>query len=66
MNHLFSRWGNTLDMVGLCALLVALGIVRSCRVWFAGRSISHLEKVRMSRQDIHDEFRTEVKAESAR
>ncbi len=46
--------GNALDLVGLCALLVVLGVIPMVDGVF--QIFSHLE-VRMSRQDIRDEVK---------
>lgn len=52
-----SAMGNALNMVGLCALLVALGIIPMVGFDVFWQIHSHLKKLRMSRQDIRDEFK---------
>jgi len=49
--------GNALNMVGLCALLVALGVIPMVAFDVFFQLFSHLKKLRMSRQDIRDEFK---------
>ena len=49
--------GNALNMVGLCALLVALGAIPMVAFDVFFQLFSHLKKLRMSRQDIRDEFK---------
>ena len=49
--------GNALNMVGLCALLVALGGIPMVAFDVFFQLFSHLKKLRMSRQDIRDEFK---------
>ncbi|WP_062778491.1 flagellar biosynthesis protein FlhB [Kluyvera intermedia] len=49
--------GNALNMVGLCALLVVLGIIPMVGFDVFWQIHSHLKKLRMSRQDIRDEFK---------
>ena len=49
--------GNALNMVGLCALLVALGVIPLVAFDVFFQLFSHLKKLRMSRQDIRDEFK---------
>jgi flagellar biosynthetic protein FlhB len=53
-----SAMGNALNMVGLCALLVALGIIPMVGLTSSGRSTA-MKKLRMSRQDIRDELNSE-------
>ncbi|WP_297197032.1 flagellar biosynthesis protein FlhB [uncultured Pluralibacter sp.] len=48
---------SALDMVGLCALLVALGAIPMVAFDVLFQIFSHLKKLRMSRQDIRDEFK---------
>ncbi|WES66593.1 flagellar biosynthesis protein FlhB [Superficieibacter sp. HKU1] len=62
MMHLISQspltaMGNALDLVGLCALLVALGVIPMVGFDVFWQIHSHLKKLRMSRQDIRDEFK---------
>ncbi len=48
--------GNAMDLVGLCALLVVLGVIPM--VGFdVFPNLQPPEKLRMSRQDIRDEFK---------
>ena len=49
--------GNALDLVGLCALLVVLGVIPMVGFDVIFQIMSHLKKLRMSRQDIRDEFK---------
>ena len=49
--------GNALNMVGRCALLVALGVIPMVAFDVFFQLFSHLKKLRMSRQDIRDEFK---------
>lgn len=49
--------GNALNMVGLCALLVALGVIPMVGFDVFFQIYSHIKKLRMSRQDIRDEFK---------
>ncbi|MBV8043614.1 flagellar biosynthesis protein FlhB [Pluralibacter sp.] len=49
--------GNALNMVGLCALLVALGVIPMVGFDVFWQIYSHIKKLRMSRQDIRDEFK---------
>lgn len=49
--------GNALNMVGLCALLVALGVIPMVAFDVFFQLFSHIKKLRMSRQDIRDEFK---------
>ncbi|EHG6150418.1 flagellar type III secretion system protein FlhB [Escherichia fergusonii] len=49
--------GNALDLVGLCALLVVLGVIPMVGFDVFYQIFSHLKKLRMSRQDIRDEFK---------
>ena len=49
--------GNALNMVGRCALLVALGGIPMVAFDVFFQLFSHLKKLRMSRQDIRDEFK---------
>ncbi|EGE2627362.1 flagellar biosynthesis protein FlhB [Shigella flexneri] len=49
--------GNTMDLVGLCALLVVLGVIPMVGFDVFFQIFSHLKKLRMSRQDIRDEFK---------
>ncbi|QLM89321.1 flagellar type III secretion system protein FlhB [Escherichia fergusonii] len=49
--------GNALDLVGLCVLLVVLGVIPMVGFDVFYQIFSHLKKLRMSRQDIHDEFK---------
>ncbi len=49
--------GNALNMVGLCALLVAIGVIPMVGFDVFWQIHSHLKKLRMSRQDIRDEFK---------
>lgn len=49
--------GNALDLVGLCALLVVLGVIPMVGFDVFFQIFSHLKKLRMSRQDIRDEFK---------
>lgn len=49
--------GNALNMVGLCALLVALGVIPMVGFDVFWQVYSHIKKLRMSRQDIRDEFK---------
>ncbi|STL55964.1 flagellar biosynthesis protein FlhB [Escherichia coli] len=44
-------------MVGLCALLVVLGVIPMVGFDVFFQIFSHLKKLRMSRQDIRDEFK---------
>ena len=52
-----SAMGDALNMVGLCALLVVLGIIPMVGFDVFWQIHSHLKKLRMSRQDIRDEFK---------
>ena len=52
-----SAMGNALNMVGLCALLVARGIIPMVGFDVFWQIHSHVKKLRMSRQDIRDEFK---------
>lgn len=49
--------GNAMDLVGLCALLVVLGVIPMVGFDVFFQIFSHLKKLRMSRQDIRDEFK---------
>ena len=49
--------GNALNMVGFCALLVVLAIIPMVGFDVFWQIYSHLKKLRMSRQDIRDEFK---------
>lgn len=49
--------GNALNMVGFCALLVVLAIIPMVGFDVFWQIYSHLKKLRMSRQDICDEFK---------
>ncbi len=49
--------GNALNLVGLCALLVALGVIPMVGFDVFFQIFSHIKKLRMSRQDIRDEFK---------
>jgi flagellar biosynthetic protein FlhB len=49
--------GHALNLVGLCTLLVALGIVPMVGFDVFWQIYSHTKKLRMSRQDIRDEFK---------
>ncbi|ALR78933.1 flagellar biosynthesis protein FlhB [[Enterobacter] lignolyticus] len=49
--------GNALNMVGLCAMLVALGVIPMVGFDVFWQIHSHIKKLRMSRQDIRDEFK---------
>lgn len=49
--------GHALNLVGLCTLLVALGIVPMVGFDVFWQIYSHMKKLRMSRQDIRDEFK---------
>lgn len=49
--------GNALNLVGFCALLVVLAIVPMVGFDVFWQIYSHLKKLRMSRQDIRDEFK---------
>lgn len=49
--------GNALDIVGLCALLVTLGIIPMVGFDVFWQIHSHIKKLRMSRQDIRDEYK---------
>lgn len=49
--------GNALDLVGMCALLVVLGVIPMVGFDVFFQIYSHLKKLRMSRQDIRDEFK---------
>ncbi|WGA38931.1 flagellar biosynthesis protein FlhB [Escherichia fergusonii] len=49
--------GNALDLVGLCALLVVLGVIPMVGFDVFYQIFSHLKKLRMSRQDIRDDFK---------
>ena len=49
--------GNALNMVGLCALLVGLGVIPMVGFDVFFQIYSHIKKLRMSRQDIRDEFK---------
>lgn len=49
--------GDALNMVGLCALLVALGTIPMVAFDVFFQLFSHQKKLRMSRQDIRDEFK---------
>lgn len=49
--------GNALNMVGFCALLVTLAIIPMVGFDVFWQIYSHLKKLRMSRQDIRDEFK---------
>ena len=62
MMHLISQspltaMGNALNLVGLCALLVALGVIPMVGFDVFWQIHSHIKKLRMSRQDIRDEFK---------
>ncbi|POP44975.1 flagellar biosynthesis protein FlhB [Superficieibacter electus] len=62
MMHLISQspltaMGNALNLVGLCALLVTLGVIPMVGFDVFWQIHSHLKKLRMSRQDIRDEFK---------
>ncbi|EPD6025202.1 EscU/YscU/HrcU family type III secretion system export apparatus switch protein, partial [Escherichia coli] len=46
--------GNAMDLVGLCALLVVLGVIPMVGFDVFFQIFSHLKKLRMSRQDIRD------------
>lgn len=48
---------NAMDVVGLCALLVVLGVIPMVGFDVFFQIFSHLKKLRMSRQDIRDEFK---------
>ena len=49
--------GNAMDLVGLCARLVVLGVIPMVGFDVFFQIFSHLKKLRMSRQDIRDEFK---------
>jgi flagellar biosynthetic protein FlhB len=49
--------GNALNLVGFCALLVVLAIIPMVGFDVFWQIYSHLKKLRMSRQDIRDEFK---------
>ena len=49
--------GNAMDLVGLCALLVVLGVIPMVGFDVFFQIFNHLKKLRMSRQDIRDEFK---------
>ncbi|EJS6282655.1 flagellar type III secretion system protein FlhB [Escherichia coli] len=49
--------GNAMDLVGLCALLVVLGVIPMVGFDVFFQIFSHPKKLRMSRQDIRDEFK---------
>ncbi|WP_348251005.1 EscU/YscU/HrcU family type III secretion system export apparatus switch protein, partial [Salmonella enterica] len=49
--------GRALDVVGLCALLVVLGVIPMVGFDVFFQNFSHLKKLRMSRQDIRHEFK---------
>ncbi|HKS32521.1 MAG TPA: flagellar biosynthesis protein FlhB [Enterobacteriaceae bacterium] len=53
----FKAMGNALDIVGLCALLVTLGIIPMVGFDVFWQIHSHIKKLRMSRQDIRDEYK---------
>ncbi|ROP62493.1 flagellar biosynthetic protein FlhB [Enterobacter sp. BIGb0383] len=53
----FTAMGNALDIVGLCALLVTLGIIPMVGFDVFWQIHSHIKKLRMSRQDIRDEYK---------
>jgi flagellar biosynthetic protein FlhB len=70
--YLWSRWpemmrlmaqppreamGNALDLIGLCALLVVMGMLPMVGFDVFFQLFSHIKKLRMSRQDIRDEFK---------
>lgn len=62
MMHLISQspltaMGNALNLVGLCTLLVALGVIPMVGFDVFWQIYSHVKKLRMSRQDIRDEFK---------
>lgn len=48
---------NALNLAGLCALLVALSIIPMVGFDVFWQLYSHIKKLRMSRQDIRDEFK---------
>ncbi|XTZ39988.1 flagellar biosynthesis protein FlhB [Salmonella enterica] len=49
--------GSALNLAGLCALLVALSIIPMVGFDVFWQIYSHLKKLRMSRQDIRDEYK---------
>lgn len=53
----FTAMRNALDIVGLCALLVTLGIIPMVGFDVFWQIHSHIKKLRMSRQDIRDEYK---------
>lgn len=52
-----SAMTNAMDFVGLCALLIVPGVIPMVGFDVFFQIFSHLKKLRMSRQDIRDEFK---------
>ncbi len=48
---------NALNLVGLCSLLVVLSIIPMVAFDVIFQIYSHIKKLRMSRQDIRDEYK---------
>lgn len=53
----FTAMRNALDIIALCALLVTLGIIPMVGFDVFWQIHSHIKKLRMSRQDIRDEYK---------
>jgi flagellar biosynthetic protein FlhB len=53
----FTAMSNAMNLVGLCALLVVLSIIPMVGFDVIFQLYSHFKKLRMSRQDIRDEYK---------